>query len=140
MAMIKIFQGKSKPAKKKPGWRQAEAEYQAWLNQTKSMTSGIKTSSKVKPANPIKVTVGAPVVASDRLNRGHSLVTPGGAGTKPVHRPDIVYRDDPELLQRELIARSRKFNVAPIYNKGPLQFISDDIDEDIKSGSTRRRS
>lgn len=59
---------------------------------------------------------GSPVVEAERLNRPSSLNTFGGAGTKLVARPDILYKEDPIMLARELAARERKFNVAPAYS------------------------
>ena len=138
MGMIKIYQGKSKPAKKKPGWQQKEAEYQAWLKSVQSMTSGISKPKK-QTTKRIEVVVSGPVIETERLQKGHSLITPGGAATKPVHRPEIIYKDDPEMLKRELKARERKFATAPAYNKGPAQFMSEDMDSDMKKGLLRRR-
>lgn len=139
--MIKIYQGKSKPAKKKPGWQQKEAEYQAWLKGVSSQTlfaPGSKPKMKAATA-PVKVVVSGPVIAEDRLQRGHSLNTFGGAGTKPVARPDIMYKDNPEMLERELKARERKFATAPAYNKGGDVLITDEMMKDITAGKTRRR-
>lgn len=138
MSIIKIYQGKSKPAKKKPGWQQKEAEYQAWLKSVQSMTSGISKPKK-EIAKRIEVVVSGPVIAKERLQKGNSLITPGGTGTKPVHRPEIVYKDDPEMLKRELKARERKFATAPAYNKGGAVLVTDEMMKDIAAGKTRRR-
>lgn len=140
MSMIKIFHGKSKTAKKKPGWKQQEAEYQQWLKNVNSQTLfGASVKAKPKVAKKIEVVVNGPVVAEDRLHKFPSLSTTGGAGTKPVARPEILYKDNPELLKRELKARERKFAIAPAYNKGPAQFVSEDMDADMKNGLLRRR-
>lgn len=136
MGLIKIYQGKSK-AKRKPGWEKEQAEYQAWLAKTKSMSSGIRPS-RPKTDKIINPVVSAPVVSADRLCKAPSVVTPGGAGTKPVARPDILYKDDPELLARELAARARKFNVAPAYNKGPTIYVSEDEITNQLVGGRRR--
>lgn len=138
MGMIKIYQGKSKPAKKQPGWQQKEAEYQAWLKGVQSMGSGIEVRKK-STRKTAPIVVKGPVIDSERLCKGHSLQTPGGAGTKPVARPDIQYKDDPEMLQRELIARERKFATAPAYNKGGDVLVTDEMMKDIMAGKTRRR-
>ncbi len=124
MSVIRIYQGKSKPAKKKPGWQKTEAEYKLWLAgisnlQLNPQSKGRALRTGKSPAVIIDPVVRAPVVSPERLQRGHSLMTPGGAGTKQVARPDILYKHDPEMLKRELAARERKFNVAPAYNKGP---------------------
>ncbi len=140
MGMIKIYQGKGKPAKKKPGWQQQQAEYEAWLKKIQSMSSGIsKPKTKVSPTKLVKVVVEGPVIDESRLIKHKSLQTTGGAGTKPVHRPEIMYKDNPELIEREIKARERKFATAPAYNKGPAQFVSEDMDADMKKGLLRRR-
>lgn len=138
MGLIKIYQGKSVSAKRKPGWQKQQAEYEAWLAKTQSMPSGIRPSRPKtdKIINPI---ASAPVVSPDRLCNAPSITTPGGAGTKPVPRPHIMYQDDPELLARELAARSKKFNVAPAYNKGPDIVYTDEMMLDLQKGLTRRR-
>ena len=138
MGMIKIYQGKSKPAKKKPGRQKQEAEYQAWLKSVQSMSSGISKPKK-EATKRIEVVVSGPVIAADRLQKGHSLNTFGGAATKPVHRPEIMYKDDPEMLKRELKARERKFATAPAYNKGGAVLVTDEMMKDIAAGKTRRR-
>ena len=138
MGMIKIYQGKSKPAKKKPGWQQKEAEYQAWLKSVQTMSSGI-TKPKKAATKRVEVVVSGPVIAVERLQKGHSLQTFGGAGTKPVNRPEIMYKDNPEMLARELKARERKFATAPAYNKGGSVLITDEMMKDITAGKTRRR-
>lgn len=106
MSMIKIYQGKSKSTKKKPGWQKQEAEYQAWLKSVQTMSSGISKPKKAC-AKKIEVVASGPVIAAERLQKGHSLSTFGGAGTKPVARPEIMYKDNPEMLERELKARER---------------------------------
>jgi len=137
MGIIKIY-GKSKPAKKKPGWQQKEAEYQAWLKSVQTMSSGI-TKPKKAATKRVEVVVSGPVIAVERLQKGHSLQTFGGAGTKPVNRPEIMYKDNPEMLARELKARERKFATAPAYNKGGSVLITDEMMKDITAGKTRRR-
>lgn len=137
MSMIKIY-GKSKPAKKKPGWQQQEAEYQAWLKGVQTMSSGI-TKPKKATTKRVEVVVSGPVIAADRLQKLPSLQTTGGAATKLVHRPEIMYKDDPEMLKRELKARERKFATAPAYNKGGAVLVTDEMMKDIAAGKTRRR-
>lgn len=141
MGMIKIYQGKSKPAKKKPGWQKQEAEYQAWLTSVNSQTlfnpaAKPKTRPTTKVIDPV---VKGPVIDPARLQRPNSLNSFGGAGTKPVARPDIVYKDDPKMLERELKARERKFATAPAYNKGGAVLVTDEMMKDIMAGKTRRR-
>ena len=119
--------------KRKPGWQQAEKEYQEWLHRVSTMTSGIQC--KTKP----RTTQVSPVALKTLAHKIPSLQTPGGAATKPVHRPEIMYKDQPDLLERELKARERKFTTAPVYNKGGDVLITDDMMKDIMSGKTRRR-
>ena len=141
MGMIKIYQGKSKPANKKPGWKKQQAEYEAWLASVNSQTlfnpaAKPKMKATSKKIDPV---VNGPVISQDRLKKGHSLQTFGGAATKPVARPDILYKGDPEMLARELKARERRFATAPAYNKGNAVLITDEMMKDITAGKTRRR-
>lgn len=139
MGIIKIYHKSSKP-KKKPGWKQLEAEHQAWLNQVNELTLfGARTHEPIgfKRIDPV---VNAPVLTLNKAHSAQSLKTFGGTGTKQVNRPDILYKDEPELLERELRARARRFMTAPIYNKGPAQFISEEtVITELKSGTLRRR-
>ena len=43
------------------------------------------------------------------------------------------------MLERELKARDRKFNAAPVYNKGPDQYFTDEMLKDMTKGLLRRR-
>jgi hypothetical protein len=140
MGLIKIYQGKSKPAKKKPGWQERAAAEVVWLKGIQAMTVTHRQPKQLpKSFQPVQVVVSAPVVSEDCLNRPPSLMTFGGAGTKPVARPDILYKDDPIMLARELKARERKFATAPAYNKGGDVLITDEMMKDITAGKTRRR-
>lgn len=51
-----------------------------------------------------------PVIAAERLQKGHSLSTFGGAGTKPVARPEIMTKgigsDFENLIYTELKAQA----------------------------------
>lgn len=141
MGLVKIYQGKSKPANKKPGWQKQQAEYEAWLARVNSQTlfnpaAKPRMKATTKKIDPV---VSGPVVSQERLHKGPSLQTFGGAATKPVARPDILYKDDPEMLARELKARERRFNTAPAYNKGGDVFITNEMMKDITAGKTRRR-
>jgi hypothetical protein len=132
MGMIRIYE-KAGKTKRQPGWKQREAEYAAWLKGVQAMSSGIKPRSSKLVLNK-KIKVETPQEREER--RARYVV--GGAG-KPVPRPEILYRDDPEMLARELKARERKFNVAPAYNKGNDILMTDDMMEDLKKGLLRRR-
>jgi len=136
MALIKIYQGKSKPANKKPGWQKEAAEHAEWLAKVNSMTSGIrstwkgaalaKESERKKKLSPAEAL--APLKAA--------FVT--DQGTKAVARPEHLYRDDPEMLERERIARERKFNVAPAYNKGADQLVTEEELANLLRSNKRR--
>lgn len=138
MGILKIYQGKSKPAKKKPGWQKTETEYNAWLAKTKSSTLFGTKPKPVTVTKRIDPIVRGPVIDPNRLCRPPSLKSFGGSGTKPVPRPDIQYKHEPELLARELKARERKFAVAPAYNKGAAQYVSDEELQDQLLGAKRR--
>ena len=144
MGLIRIYQGKSKPAKRKPGWQKAAQEYAEWQASVAAMTSGIKpkTIVAIKPdRSPPRMLTGTseglhPSLGGTYLRRV-SKYTQGG-GTKPVPRPEIQYADDPEMLARELAARERKFNVAPAYNKGGDVFVSEEELQALLSSNKRR--
>lgn len=136
MGILKIYATKSKPANKKPGWKKTEAEYKAWLHK---MNTSTLFATKLKPLKAAKKVPAVPQVISSDLCKPTSLNSFGGSGTKPVARPDILYKHEPELLQRELKARERKFTSAPVYNKGGAMFITDEMMLDITAGTTRRR-
>ena len=139
MGIVRIYQGKSKPAKKKPGWQQQAAEYQAWLDRVNSMTLGAgRTPPRGKIEAKDLVVPATPVVAEDRQCRPPSLKSFGGIGGKPVVRPDVLYKDDPDMLERELKARQRKFNVAPAYNKGGDVFVTEEELMKQLAGNKRR--
>lgn len=118
MGMIRIHERCSKP-KRKPGWKKTEADYQEWLKGVQSMSSGIKPTSKLVFVKKVKVETPA-----EREERRARYVV--GATGKTVARPEHLYRDDPEMLARELKARERKFNVAPAYNKGGDVYVTEE--------------
>jgi hypothetical protein len=138
MGLIRIYQGKSKPANKKPGWQKAELEHKEWLQRVSSQKL---FSSKPKfSAKQVQVLVPEPSMAEARSSKIQSFCTLGGAATKAVPRPELTYRENPEMLARELIARERKYNVAPSYNKGGDMFQTDEAMKDVMSGANRRRN
>ena len=140
MAMIFIHQGASKKQKKKPGWKDVEKEHADWLKGVNSMKLFDSRKSKTTAKLPSKMPSLAARIEETRRVTVNSIVEPGEAGcTKKVHRPEIVYKDDPEMLERELKARERKFAVAPAYNKGGDQLVTPEFMKDITAGITRRR-
>jgi hypothetical protein len=125
---------KSGKTKRKPGWQKVEQEHAAWLASVSSQTfSGRSLRPGTKRVNPV---VHAPVLREVSLPASRS--TPGGNGTTSVHRPEILYRDNEELLARELAARQRKFNVAPAYNKGADQLVTEEELVNLLSSNKRR--
>lgn len=140
MAMIFTHQGGPKKQKKKPGWKDVEKEHDDWLKGVKSTKLFSDRKPLGKSALPSKMpSLAARLEETKRVNV-HSIVESGTAGcTKKVHRPEIVYKDDPEMLERELKARERKFAVAPAYNKGGDQLVTPEFMKDITAGITRRR-
>jgi len=126
---------RSKP-KKKPGWQQKQAEYDAWLKGVKGMTTNFSARNRgqVKKAEPPTTTsVGT---TSTFLKKDFSAFK--GGGTVTVRRPEIEYADDPEMLERELQARARRFNVAPAYNKGPdILVTEEEITKQLVGGRRR---
>lgn len=135
MALIYTNQ-RSKP-KRKPGWQKSAEEYQAWLKQVNSMTTGFssKNRSKVKPQPKVTTSAGT---TSTFIKK--DITAFQGGGTKPVYRPEHTYADNPDMLERELKARERKFTTAPAYNKGGDVLVTDEMMKDIMSGATRRRN
>jgi hypothetical protein len=136
-SVIKIYT-KSKKANKKPGWQKIEAEHNEWLKRMNSLSLfSSKPKAQGKIIDPV---VREAFIDEKRLSTGKSLMTPGDTSTKPVYRPEHQYKNNPEMLQRELLAKERKFNIAPTYNKGAEQFITDEMMKDVKAGLNRRRS
>ncbi len=142
MSIIKIYPTKSK-SKKKPGWQKEKDDYEAWLkkiNSVKLFDNNKPKKATIKTFSPVVDTT-TPTLHESRyaaftLPSKQTELTSGGIKYQD---PRITYRDDPEMLARELKARERKFATAPAYNKGGAQFISDDMMKDIASGKTRRR-
>lgn len=137
MGMIYITEKCKKP-KRKPGWQKTEADYLAWLKGVQSMSSGIQKPKTLKAIKPER---SPPRLLTDTTDGIHppraAKYIPGVAG-KAVPRPDLLYRDNPEMLERELRARERKFNVAPAYNKGGDVFVTEEELQAQLSGNKRR--
>lgn len=136
MGIIRIY-GKAGKTKRKPGWQKEQAEYEAWLAKVKSQTTSFSSTPKPLKKRIDPVVPNVPRVTEPEAKPVSRYVK--GSSTKEVARPDILYRDDPEMLQRELAARSRKFAIAPMYNKGAATLMTDDTMEDLKKGLLRRR-
>ena len=136
MAIIYTHQ-KSKP-KRKPGWKQQAEEYGAWLKSVQSMKTNFSQRNTSKAVKPQEKTTTSAGVTSSFAKKSFDAFK--GGGTKPVLRPEIMYRDNPEMLEREIKAREHKFIAAPLYNKGGAQLITEEALKDIQSGATRRRN
>lgn len=123
MSFIKITERSAKSKqKKKPGWQQREAEHAAWLAKVNSMTFSSRAPRIVKKV--VDPVVKQPTVR--KQDHVPSLSTPGGSTGRVVNSPEILYADNAELLERERAARARKFNVAPAYNKGADQLVTEE--------------
>jgi hypothetical protein len=130
-----------KKPKKKAGWKDEAAEYDKWLQGVNSVK--LFGDKKVKPSGaklpPNRPSLREQLDARQRAT-GNSVIGGGEAGgTVKVHRPEIVYKDNPEMLERELKARERVFPVAPAYNKGGDTLVTEDLMKAITAGGTRRR-
>ena len=141
--MAIFYTSQKSKAKKKPGWQKAQQEYDAWLKGIQSMTLFDNAKPKkaaVKKINPI-VDTSSPTL-SDGRKKAFELPSKQasilGGGIK-YQDPKVQYKENPEMLERELRARERKFTTAPLYNKAGDQYVSDDMMKDILSGSNRRR-
>lgn len=136
MGIIHIT-GRLKKQPRKPGWAKAQAEYEAWLKSIATMSSGLEVPKSIKVTKPAR----APAQLLSGTCSGVHLRTTKyvrDLGTKKVPRPELQYRDDPEMLERELKARERKFNVAPAYNKGADQLVTEEELQNLLSSNKRR--
>lgn len=131
MAIIYTGTRPLKKPKKKPGWQEERERYLEWLSQWQSN----EEKYAFKPLTPK-----APVVDPSRSTRHIPSVKTAPIVKEVIHDPRVRYKDDPELVERELKARERKFTAAPIYNKGGDMLITDEMMKDIMSGASRRRN
>ena len=135
--MTLIYTNQKSRAKKKPGWKQEQEAHDAWLKSLKSMTLGHGKSVK-KTTKKIDPVVSGVFVDESRMSKLPKS-TGFGVATKKVDRPEITHKDDPEMLKRELEAKAKKFVVAPAYNKGGDQLMTEAMMQDLKLGLLRRR-
>ena len=138
MAIVYTNQ-RCKNKKKKPGWQKQQADYEEWLKKINSMScfdDGKKVLRLEKPIDPV---VKSPVVRKNEQPKSLNSFVTGGTGKKVVD-PRILYKDNPEMLERELKARERKFATAPAYNKGGAMLVTEEMMKDIASGANRRRN
>lgn len=132
MGLIRIYERSGK-TKRQPGWAQKQAEYEAWLAKVNGMSTGFARAPVKKV---VKETTPTTTVSTFRPASFEAFK---GGGTKAVARPEHLYADNPEMLERERKARERRFNVAPAYNKGGAMLCTDDMMDDLKKGLLRRR-
>lgn len=130
---------KCKKQKKKAGWQKQQAEYEEWLKKVNSMTCFTDGKKALRVEKPIDPIVKGPVVRETPKHKSLGEFVTGGTGKKVVD-PRIFYKDDPEMLERELKARERKFATAPAYNKGGAMLVTEEMMKDIASGANRRRN
>jgi hypothetical protein len=135
MALIYTGTKAKKPAKKKPGWKKEAEDYAAWEAKHKPNPK-LQAVLRKQQAEPLKLNLGT-APRQVKLT-GKSVITPP-KNEVVVHDPRVLYKDDPEMLERELKAKERKFTAAPIYNKGGDVYVTDEMMKDITSGTTRRR-
>ncbi len=130
--------GKMKNQPKKPGWEAAKKQEEEWLKSLGSMKAFSTNKWKGK-----KTPISSPVVGTVKRQVVDGVVVQSvpmgeGGGTKKVLRPEIMYKENPELLARELAARERKFNTAPAYNKGGDVFVTEESLAEQLKGNKRR--
>lgn len=127
------------PKKKKTNAKQqkALAEHEKWLHKMGVHKSQIESRTD-KKAKTINVNVDV----------AKSNIPSHGTGFAPIQGKKSVFDsawkklyDDPEMIKREDAARAKaeekKSRIGPLYNKGPLQYITDGTD--IKEGNGRGR-
>jgi len=123
-----------KRPKRKPGWQDAERQHADWLAKWSKPGDG-----KRPVAKPLRLQ--KPIIDPSRLTRHIPSLHTSPIKSEPVtHDPRVLYKENPELAERELKARQRRFITAPVYNKGGDVLITDEMLKDIMSGATRRRN
>lgn len=135
---------KAKKVKKSPGWRHTQEEYAAWLKRVQTETLSGRAAKAVK-ASESRDLNNYLAVPRRQVRKIDSLIGTGKAICgKSVSIPEVMYKGDEEKIQREKLAReetdSKKLRTAPVYNKGGNVYMTDDMIDDMKSGSLRRRS
>lgn len=154
MALIYAGTKSAKKQNKKAGWKKEQEEYEAWLKKhgvdtsKKSKSTRAKTSSKVVVSRPVNSSYSQQQalvksrLAEEKVNREKLLAQKYEVEkVEPkIHDPRVLYKDNPEMLERELKARERKFITAPAFNKGAAMLVTPDMMNDIMTGGGRRRS
>lgn len=138
MSMIYTGTKSVKKQNKKVGWKQKEEQYKEWLSKHSPNAAEV---SKLKYAKKRVEELERKKQDSKKVEQ-REVVRPAYIPDmkEVIHDPRVLYKDQPEMLERELKARERKFMTAPVYNKGPDVLISNEMLKDIISGATRRRN
>lgn len=123
-------------AKKKVGWQKEEDEYKAWMAKH---SPNPKLEKELKKNTTLEYKLSTPVGRAPKIEWRTLEVKFPDKEDPIIHDPRVLYKDDPEMLERELKARERKFTTAPIYNKGGDVYVTDEMMKDITAGTTRRR-
>ena len=133
MGFIRVVE-RSKP-KKQPGWAQKQAEYDAWLAKVNGMSTSFSAKNRSKVVKKATKETSPSTTVSTFAPKSFEAFK---GGTVKVRRPELEYADNPEMLERELKARERKFNVAPAYNKGADQLVTEEQLVALLSSNKRR--
>jgi hypothetical protein len=99
MGIIRIHERSGKQ-KRKPGWAQKQAEYDAWLKSMQTMPSGIVRRTSVATVKPQSAPPRVLTNATEGIHPVHPAKYVLCGGTKAVARPEIQYADNPEMLAR----------------------------------------
>jgi 4-hydroxy-L-threonine phosphate dehydrogenase PdxA len=134
MSLIYTAVKSKKKQNKKPGWKKEAEEYAAWIAKH---APNPKLQKELQKADKKLSTVS--LTKQPRITKEAKSVQTAPIIERKIHDPRVMYKDDPEMLERELKARERKFTAAPIYNKGGDVLVTDEMMKDIMAGVTRRR-
>lgn len=135
MGLLYTTTKSKKKQNKKPGWKKEAEEYAAWVAKH---SPNPKLQKELKKKADEKLSLTSLSKAPRVTQAAKSVITPPVV-EKKIHDPRVLYKDDPEMLEREFAARERKFTTAPIYNKGGDVYVTDEMMKDITAGTTRRR-
>jgi len=146
MALLYVGTKSAKKQNKKVGWKKELEEYEEWMKKhgatsVKKPTNNSKRSSKAVVTRPTSSSFSALEEAKAKSSLP-KLSVPNSTPKEEakIHDPRVLYKDNPEMLERELKARERKFLTAPAYNKCGEMLVTPDMMKDIMAGGGRRRS
>jgi len=111
--------------------KKEKQEYKEWLNKNKSKKSLTKYQEKLNQ-DRIKNSLNDPRFRALPSNVSQTTFTERLKTIKPESVKNVKKYIDPEMEKREMLAQKeiehKKSRIAPHYNKGPYQFITDEID------------